>query len=223
MSPIHDTLFIICSSLHLKTLNPSCDRVFYYTSVLVAEINPNTSRMESKAAPEGKGSFPQHDEFGSGKSSMVDLYRLLEEMFDRSDKQLDELTVRIIATNQRLAQPQNLATEAGVISDMTTCKRTEGAEVDRAKHGDNSSARVNDDPTRLTSLDMIAEPISLASEICIGDALTKATVSTRGSAHAIIRRWWLNTRRHCLYNDEAHLSPNVFFLGPWSGYQGENR
>ena len=98
---------------------------------------------------------------------MADLYRLLEERFDRSDKQLDQLLGKRRATNQRLAdriQQPRLTTEADVDQTLKTRKRTEGAATDRAKHGDSSCARVDDGPTSVTSCSMIAEPLLLAPE-----------------------------------------------------------
>ena len=68
--------------------------------------------------------------------------------------------------------------EADIKSDMKTRKRMEDIAADRAKHGDSSSARVDDRPTCLTSFGMIAEPLFLALEKCIGGAL----VSTVGEA-----------------------------------------
>ena len=82
------------------------------------EVNPEMPRNRSKAVPEGKSPFPHHDEFGSGEPTMTELYRMLEERFDRSDKQLHELIGKMRATNPRLADLQHhaqqprLATEA---------------------------------------------------------------------------------------------------------------
>ena len=95
----------------------------------------------------------------------MDLYRIIKEQFDRSDKQLDELTEKIRVTNQRLAGMEHeawqsrLATEADVESDAKIRKRTEGAStVDRVKNGHGSSAGVDDGLTNLTNFGIIAEP-----------------------------------------------------------------
>ena len=40
-------------------------------------------RKWSKAVPEGNDLVPRHDEFGSDEPTIVDLYRMLEESFDR--------------------------------------------------------------------------------------------------------------------------------------------
>ena len=121
-------------------------------------------KNRSKAVPEGNSPVPHHDEFGSDQPTMADLHRLIIERFDRSDKQFNELTERLRATNQRLtgfeykARQRRLATEGDVKTDKTTCKRTEGAAAaDRAKHNGNSSSarRVDDGPTSLTSFGKI--------------------------------------------------------------------
>ena len=41
------------------------------------------SRKQSKTVPEGNGPVPHHDEFGSDKLTMADLYQMLEKNFDR--------------------------------------------------------------------------------------------------------------------------------------------
>ena len=108
---------------------------------------------------------------------MAELYRILQERFGRSDKQLDGLIGKTRETKQRLADLQyearqpRLNAEADVQPDPKTCKRTEGAAADRSKHGDSSFARVNDGPTSLTTFGVIVEPRLLAPEKCIGDAL----------------------------------------------------
>ena len=73
---------------------------------------------------------------------------------------------KIRRTNQRLTSLQHetrqprLAKDADVEPDSMNHKRTEGAAAgDRAKHGDSSSARVDDGVTSLTSFGMIVEPI----------------------------------------------------------------
>ena len=48
-------------------------------------------RKESEAVPEGNGSILQQEEFGSGQPTMEDVYRMIKEAFDRSDRKLDEI------------------------------------------------------------------------------------------------------------------------------------
>ena len=87
---------------------------------LDVEANPNMSQNRSKAVPESNGLFPHRDKFGSGEPTKVDLYRMLEENFDRQsnrikshfdrqDKALGELTEKMGATSQRLADLQHEA------------------------------------------------------------------------------------------------------------------
>ena len=115
--------------------------------VLDVEVYPEMPRKWIKAVPEGNGPVPHHDEVGPDQPTMVDLYRMIKERFDRSDsnmdkmtslfgrsdRKLDELTEKMRATRQRLAgleqdtrQPR-LAMEADVPTDTKTCKRTENA------------------------------------------------------------------------------------------------
>ena len=76
--------------------------MFYYTSVLGAEVNPEMPRNRSKAVPEGNNSVPHHDVFGSDQPTMANLRRTIEERFDRSDnKQFDDRSEKIRVTNQR--------------------------------------------------------------------------------------------------------------------------
>ena len=60
--------------------------------------------------------------------------------------------------------------EANKEIDTKTSKRTEGAAAEDEKNGGISCARVADGPTSLTSFG-IAEPLLMAPEKCIGEAL----------------------------------------------------
>ena len=101
---------------------------------------PNMPRNWSKAVPEGNGPTPQQEEFESGQPTLADMYRVMKERFDQSDKYwdsmkshfdqqektLDELMEMTRGISQRLAgleqdawQPR-LATEAGVQPDTKT-------------------------------------------------------------------------------------------------------
>ena len=48
-------------------------------------------RNWSKAVPEGNDPVPHQDEFGPDQPTMVDLYRMIKERFDQSDKYLDRM------------------------------------------------------------------------------------------------------------------------------------
>ena len=81
-------------------------------------------------------------------------------------------TKQRLADLQHEAQQLRFATEADVEPNTKTRKRTESAAAaDRTKHGDSSSAWVDDGLTSLTSFGMITEPFSLAPAECIGYAL----------------------------------------------------
>ena len=117
-------------------------------------------RNWSEAVPEGNGPVPRQEEFGSDQPTLVDVYRMIEELFDKSDRKLDELTANLRATDQRLAtleqdtrQPRLVMQEAARPSDITTRERTEGAaKAVQAMHGDSfSENRVDPDPKSSTS------------------------------------------------------------------------
>ena len=119
------------------------------------EVYTEMPRKWSKSVPEGNGPVC-HDKVGSDSPTMADLYRMVKERFDKSDRKLDDLIEKTRETNRRLAglvhraQQPRLATEADVKSDTKTRKRTEDVAADRMISGDNSSAQVDPDPICLT-------------------------------------------------------------------------
>ena len=149
-------------------------------------------RKKSKTVPEGNHPVPHHDEFGCGKPTMADLYRMLKRTsiewtrtwigcqaisIDKIKKlvklteEMKKVTNRRLAGLDHEARQPHLATEANVEPDTKTRKHTEDAAADPAKHGDNiSSSRVDHDRMRLTSFgnDFTEPP---APEKSIGDAL----------------------------------------------------
>ena len=90
-------------------------------------------RNRSMAVPEGNYPVPQQDEFGPAQPTLADLYRMVEELFDKSDRKLDELADEMRTTKQRLAglgrdsRKPRLNMEADVPSYIKTRERTEGA------------------------------------------------------------------------------------------------
>ena len=119
-------------------------------------------RNWSKAVPQGNGPV-RHDEVGPNQPTLVDLYRMIEELFDKSDRELDELTEEVRATKHCLTGlgkklGSHVLSEADVPSDTETRKCTESAAVaDQAVDGDSCSAkRVHAVPTSLTSFNMKA-------------------------------------------------------------------
>ena len=51
-------------------------------------------RKESNAVPEGNGPAPQQEEFGSGQPTLADAYRIIEKLFNISDRKLEKLSIR---------------------------------------------------------------------------------------------------------------------------------
>ena len=77
----------------------------------------------SKAVPESNGPVPQQEEFRSDQPTLVDVYRIFEERFDRQLEIMDELVLEMRATEQRSAslehntRQRRLAMKADVASD----------------------------------------------------------------------------------------------------------
>ena len=104
-------------------------------------------RKESKAVPQSNGPVPQQEEFGSGEPTLVDVYRMFKERFDRWDRKLERRSDEIRVMSQRVssleqdARQPRLAMEADEQADTKTGKRTEGAAMAvQAMHGDSCSA-----------------------------------------------------------------------------------
>ena len=126
-------------------------------------IDPNIPRNWSKVGPKGKGPVPQQEEFQPDQTTLADVYRIFEERLDKQLNRIkshyDEFTEKVIERRQHSARLEQgarqsrLAIEADVTSDKKTRKRTEGAAAaERMLSGDNSSAQVDTNPIRLTSL-----------------------------------------------------------------------
>ena len=90
-------------------------------------------RNWSKAVPEGNGAVPQQEELASDQPTLADVYRMIEELVDKSDRKMDELADEMREIEQRSAslehdarQPR-LAMETDVPADKKSRERTEGA------------------------------------------------------------------------------------------------
>ena len=121
-------------------------------------------RNESEAVPEGNGSVPQQGDFGSGQPTLVDVYRKIEEVWDRKMDEITRLLKQHLASLEQDARQPRLAMEADGPADMKTRERTEGAATAvQAMHGNNFSAsRVDLAPkTTSTSFGVKADPPAL--------------------------------------------------------------
>ena len=138
--------------------------------VLDVEVNLEIPWNEvEQGCPRGQWPRVLHDEVGPDQPTMVDLYRIIEELFDKSHRKLDELTEKIRTIRQRLAgleqdtrQPR-LAMEAEIPTYTKTRNRAEDAATDREKHEDScSEKKVDPDLMCLTSFgDDSTEPPAL--------------------------------------------------------------
>ena len=90
-------------------------------------------RKENEAVPEGNGPIPQQKELESGQPTLADVYQMIGELFDKSDRRLEKLSDEMRRIDQRLASldrdaPQpRLAMKADVPANKKTRERTEGA------------------------------------------------------------------------------------------------
>ena len=64
---------------------------------LDVDVYPNMPWNRSTPVPEGNGPI-RHDELGPDQPTLADLYRIIEELFDKSDRKLDELADEMKAT-----------------------------------------------------------------------------------------------------------------------------
>ena len=160
-------------------------------------------RMDCEAVPEGNCPIPQQEEFGSGKPTLADKYRLCAERFDRMDdrwnKKLDEMFDEMREMDQHVtrlehgARQPRLAIEADGYNNTKTRERTEGsATAVRAMRGDCFSARLleHGPNTNSTCFGVKAEPPALpckddvvvecgsaASESCLPSLKIRSTVA----------------------------------------------
>ena len=101
-------------------------------------------RKWSKAVPKGNSPVPRDE--GPDQSTMADLYRVIEELLEQSNRKLDELTKEMRGIRQRLV---GLEQEDARQPHLTkTRKRMEDVAAERVISRDNSSAEVNPDPMR---------------------------------------------------------------------------
>ena len=160
-----------------------------------------------RGCPRGQWPRPQHEGFGSGQPTLANVYRVMEELFDRSDRKLDELAEEMRVIDQRVAsleqdarQPR-LAMVADGQADTKTRERTEGAATAvQAMHGDSCSAnRVDPDPICSTSFgddctgppalpcsreDALIDKGAAAPKSCLSPLEMRTPIATGGSLPA---------------------------------------
>ena len=135
-------------------------------------------REESEAVPQDNGLVPQQEEFGSSQPTLVDIYRMVEKLFDKPDRRLEKLTEDLRSMNQRVASLEQdarhprLAMEEDGPSDTKTreCTRV-AAKAVQAYLGDSFSAkRIQDGPKSSTTFGEKVEPPALP---CSDDVVIK--------------------------------------------------
>ena len=84
-------------------------------------------RKESQTVPEGNGLVPQQEKFGCDQPTLVDVYRKIEEVWDRKVDEITRLLEHHLASLEKDAWQPRLAMAADGPTDTKTRKRTEGA------------------------------------------------------------------------------------------------
>ena len=119
-------------------------------------------RKESEVVPKGNSPVSQKEEFGSGQPTLVvDVYRKIEDMWDRKMDEITSLLEQHLARLGQDARQPSLVIEADGPVDTKTRERTKGAAKGvQAMHGDNFTAnRVDPGPkTNSTSFGVKAKP-----------------------------------------------------------------
>ena len=63
-------------------------------------------RKGSEPFPEGNVPVLQQEEFGSDRPTLAGVYRMMEELFEKLDRKMEELAEEMKATDRRLASLQ---------------------------------------------------------------------------------------------------------------------
>ena len=75
-------------------------------------------RMENRAVPEGNGLVPQQEEFGSGKPTLADFYRLFDKKNDRSGRKLEKLSDEMRVMSQRVSSLEQDARQSRLAMEV---------------------------------------------------------------------------------------------------------
>ena len=94
-------------------------------------------RKESEAIPVGNDPVPQQKGFGPGQPTRVDVYRNIEEIWDRRRDEIMRLLKQPLTSLEEDARQPRLTMEADGPANTKTRERTEGATTAiQAMHGD---------------------------------------------------------------------------------------
>ena len=106
-------------------------------------------RKESEAVPESNGPVPQQEEFGSSELTLVGVYRMFKERFDRWDRKLDNVAKYWQSMDQRLAglEPDARHPRLAMVADGQANTKTR----ERPHGGSCSADRIDPDPMCSTS------------------------------------------------------------------------
>ena len=193
---------------------------------------------ESEAVPEGKYPVLQQEEFGSGESTLADVYRLFEEIFDRQqermdsvfdgmdncfdrwNKKLDEISDEMRKMDEHVtrlehgARQPRLAVEADGQANTKTRERTEGAATaGQAIRGNGFSARlVEPSPnTNSTSFVVKAEPSALP---CRDDVVVESGAAASESCLPSLEMRSSTAAGGLVSTGEASTAKEINFIQP---------
>ena len=105
-------------------------------------------RKEREAVPVGNDPVPQQKGFGPGQPTRVDVYRNIEEIWDRRRDEIMRLLKQPLTSLEQDARQPRLTMEADGPANTKTRERTEGVTTAiQAMHGDSCSVtRVHPGP-----------------------------------------------------------------------------
>ena len=94
-------------------------------------------RKETEAVPEGNDPVPPREKFGSGQPTRLDVYRKIEEVWDRKMDEIMRLLEQHLASLEQDARQPCFAMVADGQGNTKTRERTEvAAAALQAMHGD---------------------------------------------------------------------------------------
>ena len=178
-------------------------------------------RKNYEAVPEGNCPIPRQEEFGSGKPTMADIYRLCEERFagmdsysDGCNRKLDEISDETRVMDEHVtslehgARQPRLAMEADRHANTKTQERTEGAAIAvQAMLGQSCTAeqKIQGGPKTSITFGVEAEPPDLPcrEDVLVEDG-AQVVSPIFGDALTNSRRW-LSSHRRSLHRHGDHL------------------
>ena len=96
-------------------------------------------RKENEAIPESNGTIPQQEEFGSDQPTLADVYRMMEELFDKSDSKIDKACRRDESDTSAFSKPRAGRSAATSCHGGRRASRREDSRAHGRRHYSRSS------------------------------------------------------------------------------------